>query len=82
MTSTGRVSISTQAHQRLERELAVLRELLSTAVDDGDDEKTAAAVRRARNARIQRIHELLCDAAVGEDRPDDRVAAHYEERSR
>jgi transcription elongation factor GreA len=74
MTSTGRVWISAQAHQRLQRELAKLRELLSTAADDSDSDENAAAVRRARQARIQRIHELLFDAAVGEDPPDDGVA--------
>ena len=74
MTSTGRVWISAQAHQRLLRELAALRELLATAIDNGETDENAAAVRRARQARIQRIHELLFDAAVGEDPPDDGIA--------
>jgi transcription elongation GreA/GreB family factor len=74
MTRTGRVWISAQAHQRLQRELATLRELLGTAIDNGDNDENAAAVRRARQARIQRIHELLFDASVGEDPPDDGIA--------
>jgi len=74
MTRTGRVWISAQAHQRLQRELATLRELLGTAIDNGDNDENAAAVRRARQVRIQRIHELLFDASVGEDPPDDGIA--------
>jgi transcription elongation GreA/GreB family factor len=74
MTNTGRVWISAQAHRRLQRELATLRELISTALEDSYTDENAAAVRRARQARIQRIHELLFDAAVGEDPPDDGIA--------
>ncbi len=74
MNSTGRVWISAQAHERLQRELATLRELIHSADGDGGDSENAAVVRRARQLRIQRIHELLIDAAVGEDPPADGIA--------
>ena len=74
MRTTGRVGVSAQAHDRLQRELATLRQLIDTAAADGDDSDNAVVVRRARQLRIQRIHELLIDAAVGEDPPADGIA--------
>ncbi|MBP1820738.1 GreA/GreB family elongation factor [Mycobacterium sp. OAE908] len=73
MTETQRVWISPQAHERLHRELATLRQLCAGTVDDGVDENTAA-VKRGWQARIQQIHDLLINAVVGEDPPDDGIA--------
>jgi transcription elongation GreA/GreB family factor len=74
MTSTTRVWISAQAHERLHRELDTLRFLFSAEIaDDGTDEN-ATVVRRAWERRIQQIHDLLINAVVGEDPPDDGVA--------
>jgi transcription elongation factor GreA len=73
MTTTQRVWISADAQDRLRREFATLRELCATDPDDHADEN-AMAVKRARQARIQRIHDLLLNAVVGEDPPDDGVA--------
>src|SRR5689334_17066888 len=73
MTETQRVWISPQAHERLHRELATLRQLCAGTVDDGVDENTAA-VKRSWQARIQQIHDLLINAVVGEDPPDDGIA--------
>lgn len=73
MTETQRVWISPQAHERLHRELATLRRLCAGTVDDGVDENTAA-VKRGWQARIQQIHDLLINAVVGEDPPDDGIA--------
>ena len=73
MAETQRVWISPQAHERLHRELATLRQLCAGTVDDGIDENTAA-VQRSWQARIQQIHDLLIDAVVGEDPPDDGIA--------
>ncbi|WP_197415760.1 GreA/GreB family elongation factor [Mycobacterium sp. IS-1742] len=61
------------AYQRLQDELTELRTLISTeAADDG--EENTVAVQRARQTRIQQIHDLLLNAVVGEDPPDDGVA--------
>ena len=73
-TITERVWISAGAHERLRREFDTLRELCASAPDDQDADENAIAVRRARQARIQRIHDLLLNAVVGEDPPDDGVA--------
>jgi len=72
MTSTERTWLSPGAHKRLQEELATLREL--TAVSAPDSDTSAIAVQRARVARIQRIHDLLANATVGEQPPDDGVA--------
>lgn len=74
MTSTQAAWISPQAYERLQRELTTLRELCDTnAVGNATDENSIA-VQRAWQLRIRRIHELLIDAAVGEDPPDDGIA--------
>ena len=69
-----RTWISPQAYQRLQRELVTLRELLSTATADGDNDENTAAVLRAWQTRIYRIHDLLLNAVIGEDPPDDGIA--------
>jgi transcription elongation factor GreA len=74
MTSTNHVWISPQAHERLHQELATLRDLCSTAAADGEADENATAIQRARQKRIQQIHDLLVNAVVGEDPPDDGVA--------
>jgi transcription elongation factor GreA len=74
MTSTQRVWISQQAYQRLQQELATLRQLCAAGPGAGDDDENTAAIQRARRSRIQQIHDLLINAVVGEDPPDDGVA--------
>jgi transcription elongation factor GreA len=73
MATTTRVWISPQAHERLHRELDTLRFLFSAGIADEDDEN-AAAVRRAWETRMQQIHDLLINAVVGEDPPNDGIA--------
>jgi len=46
---------------------------LATGRRDGDD-ANAVAIEHARRSRIQRIHDLLLHAVVGQDPPDDGVA--------
>lgn len=75
MTNAQRIWLSPAAHERLQEELATLRELCANAVgDDEDSDENATAVKRARQARIQQIHEMLINAVVGEDPPDDGIA--------
>lgn len=74
MTTTQPVWISPQAYERLQRELATLRVLHTSAAADGESDDNATAVQRAWQARIQRIHDLLINAVVGEDPPDDGIA--------
>jgi transcription elongation GreA/GreB family factor len=74
VTTAQRVWISNDAYERLQQELIVLRQLCVTAADDGDADENATAIRHARHKRIQQIHDLLINAVVGEDPPDDGVA--------
>jgi transcription elongation factor GreA len=78
MTSTQRVWISPQAYERLQKELAALRELSNSARvsddDTNDADENVVAIQRARHGRIQQLHELLTKAVVGEDPPDDGIA--------
>jgi transcription elongation factor GreA len=74
MPTTPRVWISPQAHERLHRELDTLRFLFSAGIADGDTDENATAVRRAWETRIQQIHDLLINAVVGEDPPNDGIA--------
>lgn len=68
MTDPHRVWMTREARARLEAELAELSEPRTDV--DADD----WAERQARQARIHQIHELLTNAVVGEDPPDDGVA--------
>lgn len=74
MTGAQRVWISTEAYDGLQQELATLRQLCKTAAADGDIGEDATAIQRARQARIQQIHDLLVYAVVGEDPPNDGIA--------
>ncbi|HET6735827.1 GreA/GreB family elongation factor [Mycobacterium sp.] len=74
MPTASRVWISPQAHERLHRELDTLRFLFSAGIADGDTDENATAVRRAWEIRIQQIHDLLINAVVGEDPPNDGIA--------
>lgn len=74
MTSAQRVWISSEAYEGLQQELATLRRLCATAAADGDIGENATAIQRARQARIQQIHDLLVCAVVGEDPPNDGIA--------
>jgi transcription elongation GreA/GreB family factor len=69
------VWISDHAYRCLQEELNDLKMLLDghSAETSGDDENFHA-IQRARQARVQQIHELLIHAVVGEDPPDDGVA--------
>ncbi|MGW6449824.1 GreA/GreB family elongation factor [Lentzea sp. NPDC055074] len=69
MTSTTpRVWLSPQANHRLRNELTTL-----LTPPRGTDDPDFAA-RRDRETRIRQINELLTNAIVGEDPPDDGVA--------
>ena len=59
------------AYDRLQQELETLRRCVESSTDD---DPNAVAVRRAQQGRIQQIHEMLVDAVVGEDPPNDGVA--------
>ena len=74
MATTTRVWISSQAHERLHRELDTLRFLFSAGIADEGTDENATVVRRAWETRIQQIHDLLINAVVGEDPPDDGIA--------
>lgn len=74
MTSTQRVWISPQAYERLQQELATLQRLSASGVAGGDTDENAAAIQRGWQSRIQQIYDLLVNAIVGEDPPDDGIA--------
>ena len=69
MTNPQRVWMTQQTRDRLEAELAELAEPRPSA--NGADEFTE---QQARQARIHQIHDLLANAVVGEDPPNDGVA--------
>lgn len=72
MISRKRTWISPQAYVRLQRELAALREARDARAEAADEANSAVA--RAWQTRMQRIHELLVQADVGVDPPDDGIA--------
>ena len=74
MAIAQRVWISPQAYERLKQELTTLRQLSAAGVVNGDTDENAAAVQRGWQTRIQQIHDLLVNAVVGEDPPDDGIA--------
>jgi transcription elongation GreA/GreB family factor len=54
--------------------LDTLRTLFSAGYADEGTDENAAAVRRAWETRMQQIHDLLINAVVGEDPPNDGIA--------
>ncbi|GAA4539322.1 GreA/GreB family elongation factor [Mycobacterium paraffinicum] len=74
MTSVQPAWLTPQAYVRLQQELATLRELCGGNAFGEDADESAPAVQRAWRLRIQRIHDLLVNAVVGEGPPDDGVA--------
>ncbi|OBG74704.1 transcription elongation factor GreAB [Mycobacterium sp. E3298] len=74
MTSVQPTWLTQQAYVRLRQELATLRELCDGNAVGDDADGNAVAVRRAWWLRMQRIQDLLADAVVGEDPPDDGIA--------
>ena len=76
MTSTERVWMTRQAHTRLQTELAALRSRPSIEVPEDfmDYDDNLVARYAARQARIRQIQDLLTNAVVGEDPPDDGIA--------
>ena len=48
--------------------------LHSSATADGQSDDNAIAVQHAWQARVQQIHDLLFNAVVGEDPPEDGIA--------
>lgn len=72
MTSTERVWLTRQAHNRLRAELATL---LSTDAASGADQDDSAVTRHyERHTRIRQIQDLMNNAVVGQDPPDDGIA--------
>jgi len=76
MTTAERLWMTREAHNRLQAELAALRsrpniEVPDDLMDSGDNPVANYAARRAR---IRQIQDLLSNAVVGEDPPDDGVA--------
>jgi len=76
MTSTERLWMTREAHTRLKAELAALRSRRGIEVPDDfmDYDDNLMAAHLARQARIHQIQELLGNAVVGEDPPDDGIA--------
>ncbi len=75
MTLTQRAWISSHAYERLRAELSTLQSLeRDHLVGAGDLDQNLAAIKHARRVRMQHIHELLVNAVVGEDPPNDGVA--------
>ncbi|WP_367127489.1 GreA/GreB family elongation factor [Saccharothrix sp. HUAS TT1] len=66
-----RVWLTPDAHQRLRAELA---DLVAARAGTGDPEEHGSPPRVRREARVREIRELLNNAVVGEDPPDDGIA--------
>lgn len=72
MTSTTpRVWLTPQAHHRLRNELTTLLAPPRSSDETGGPD---FASQRDRESRIRQINELLTNAVVGEDPPDDGIA--------
>jgi transcription elongation GreA/GreB family factor len=72
MNTAQRVWLTPAAHDRLRDELATLQKWMVDVVDSTDVD--AVAVRRAQQGRIQQIHDMLVNAVIGEEAPNDGVA--------
>ena len=73
MTTAPRIWLTPAAHQRLQEELAVLRRCCAGELS-AEEDTNAIAVRRAQHGRMQEIHEMLVNAVIGEDPPNDGIA--------
>lgn len=76
MTDSECVWMTRKAYIGLQMELAALRSQPTVEVPDDlmECDDSLVAGQRARQARIHQIHELLMNADVGEDPPDDGIA--------
>ena len=76
MTSSEPVWMTRQARIRLQNELAALRSRphIDVPEDFMDYDDNLVANYTARQARIRQIQDLLTNAVVGEDPPDDGIA--------
>jgi transcription elongation factor GreA len=76
MASTERLWMTREAQTRLQTELAALRSRHSIEVPEDfmDYDDNLVARHAARQARIRQIQDLLTNAVVGEDPPDDGIA--------
>jgi transcription elongation factor GreA len=76
MTSAEHLWITRDAHNRLQAELAALRSRPSIEVPEDfmDFDDSLVANYAARQARIRQIQDLLSNAVVGEEPPDDGIA--------
>ncbi|WP_020657527.1 GreA/GreB family elongation factor [Amycolatopsis benzoatilytica] len=68
--SAPRPWLTADAHARLTAELADLQR----EPDDGASEQDRLDRRQHRQARIRQLQELVQDAVIGEDPPDDGIA--------
>jgi len=71
-TNAQRVWLTPAAHDRLRDELSTLQRWTVDVAESSDDD--AVAVRRAQQGRIQQIHEMLVNAVIGEEPPNDGIA--------
>ena len=76
MTNTERLWMTNQAYARLQGELAALQLRPSIEVPDDfmDHDDNRVARYAARKARIRRIQDLLANAVVDQNPPDDGIA--------
>lgn len=77
MTTAQRIWLTPAAVAKLEEELLALRKLAAGLAEESPEDSAdsnAEAVRRAQQGRIQEIHEMLVNAVVGEEPPNDGVA--------
>ncbi len=70
MSSTERIWLTPEAHRRLQAELA---SLLLLAPQEGTASDDVVDVARMRATRVRELQELLANAVVGEDPPNDGV---------
>lgn len=75
MTNNERVWMTRKAYIGLQMQLAALRAGAGSEVSNlANDTDNVTAERQARQARINRIHDLIANAIVGEDPPNDGLA--------
>ena len=72
MTSTERIWLTSEAHSRLRSELDTLLTPAPPQEDTAGDNAVDTARRRA--VRVRELQELLANAVVGEDPPNDGIA--------